>query len=156
VSASGRALGLGAISGLRSMSGPALVSRAAAAGRLPLGGTALAFLGSPRVSKALLVAALGEVIGDKLPMTPSRTSPPPLLGRAASGALVGAALFVSEGCRAAPGAVVGSSAAVAAAFAGERLRALAGEKTGLPDPVLALVEDAVVLLGGPRLLKGVG
>jgi len=151
-----RALGLGAISGLRSMSGPALVSRAASTGRLSLEGTAFAFLGSSRVSKALLVAALGELVGDKLPMTPSRTSTPPLLGRAASGALLGAALFVSEGRRAAPGAVLGSSAAVAAAFAGERLRALAGEKTGLPDPVLALVEDAVVLLGGPRLLKGVG
>lgn len=156
MSALRRALGLGAISGLRSMSGPALVSRAAATGRLSLEGTTLAFLGSPRVSKALLVAALGELLGDKLPMTPSRTSPPPLLGRAASGALVGAALFASDGRRAAPGAAVGSSAAVAAAFAGERLRALAGDKTGLPDPVLALIEDAVVLLGGPRLLKGVG
>lgn len=150
-----RTLGLGAISGLRSTSGPALVSRAAATGRLSLEGTTLAFLGSPRVSKTLLVMALGEFLGDKLPMTPSRTSPPPLLGRAASGALVGAALFSSEGRHAAPGAVVGSSAAVVAALGGERLRALAGEKMGLPDLVVALVEDAVILLGGPRLLKDV-
>ncbi len=150
-----RALGLGAISGLRSMSGPALVSRAAATRRLSLEGTTLAFLGSPLVANTLLVAALGEFLADKLPMTPSRTSPPPLLGRAASGALVGAALFASYGRRAAPGAAVGSSAALAAAFAGERLRALAGEKAGLPDAVVALVEDAVVLLGGSHLLKGV-
>lgn len=150
-----RTLGLGAISGLRSMSGPALLSRAAAKGSLQLEGTAFAFLGSPRISKALLVLALGELFTDKLPVTPSRTSIPPLLGRAASGALVGAALFASDGRSAATGAALGSSAAVAAAYAGERMRALAGEKSGLPDPVVALAEDAIVLVGGSRLLKGV-
>ena len=68
---------------------------------------------------------------------------------------MGAALFASDGRRAAAGAVLGSSAAVVAAFAGERLRVLVGEKTGLPDPVVALAGDAIVLLGGLRLLKDV-
>lgn len=148
-----KALGLGAISGLRSASGPAFVSRAASRGGLDLGGTRLAFLGSPRLSKALLVMALGELLGDKLPTTPSRTALPPLLGRAASGGVVGAALFVAEGRRAVAGAALGSSAAVAAAFAGESLRALLSEKGGLPDPVVALAEDAVVLLVGSRSLR---
>lgn len=155
VSASRGTLGLGAISGLRLLSGPALLSRAAAKGNLSLEGTALSFLGSPLISKTLLVMALGELVGDKIPATPSRTALPPLLGRATSGALVGAALFASDGSHAATGAAVGSSAAVASAFAGECLRALAGEKTRLPDPVVALAEDAVVLLGGSLLLKGV-
>jgi uncharacterized membrane protein len=150
-----RALGLGAISGLRSLSGPAFVSRAASRGDLNLDGTILAFLGSPRISKALVLMELGELVGDKLPATPSRTSPPPLLGRAASGALVGAAVFVSEGRRATTGAALGSTAAIAGAFAGERLRALAVEKTGLPDPVVALAEDATVLLVGLRSLRNV-
>jgi uncharacterized membrane protein len=150
-----RALGLGAISGLRSLSGPAFVSRAASRGDLDLDGTILAFLGSPRISKALVLMELGELVGDKLPATPSRTSPPPLLGRAASGALVGAAVFVSEGRRATTGAALGSTAAIAGAFAGERLRALAVEKTGLPDPVVALAEDATVLLVGLRSLRNV-
>ncbi|MBA2713872.1 MAG: DUF4126 domain-containing protein, partial [Rubrobacteraceae bacterium] len=79
----------------------------------------------------------------------------PLLGRAASGGVVGAALFVAEGRRAVAGAALGSSAAVAAAFAGERLRALLSEKGGLPDPVVALAEDAVVLLVGYRSLGDV-
>jgi uncharacterized membrane protein len=148
-----RALGLGAISGLRSLSGPAFVSRAASRGDLDLDGTILAFLGSPSLSKALVLMELGELVGDKLPATPSRTSPPPLLGRAASGALVGAAVFVSEGHRATTGAALGSTAAIAAAFAGERLRALAFEKTGLPDPVVALAEDATVLHVGLRSLR---
>jgi uncharacterized membrane protein len=150
-----RALGLGAISGLRSLSGPAFVSRAASHGHLDLEGTPIAFLGSPRLSTVLILMELGELVGDKLPTTPSRTSPPPLLGRAVSGAVVGAAVFVSEGSRATTGAAVGSTAAIVAAFAGERLRALAVEKTGLPDPVVALAEDATVLLVGLRSLRNV-
>jgi uncharacterized membrane protein len=146
------ALGMGAISGLRFVSGPALISRAASRGALNLEGTSLAFLGSPRLSKVLSVGALGELIVDKLPTTPSRTALPTLLCRAASGGLVGAALFASEGRRAAAGAALGSSAALAASFAGEGLRALTVEKTGLPDPVVALAEDTVVLLVGSRSL----
>jgi uncharacterized membrane protein len=152
VSVSG-ALGLGAISGLRSLSGPAFVSHAASRGDLDLDRTVFAFLGSPYVFKALVLMELGELVGDKLPVTPSRTSPPPLFGRAASGALVGAAVF--EGRRATIGAALGSTAAIGAAFAGERLRALAVEKTGLPDPVVAFAEDAIVLLVGLRSLRNV-
>jgi uncharacterized membrane protein len=150
-----RALGLGAISGLRSLSGPAFVSRAASRGDLDLDRTVFAFLGSPRIFKTLVLMELGELFGDKLPATPSRTSLPPLLGRAASGALAGAAVFVSEGRSATIGAALGSTAAIAAAFAGERLRALTVEKTGLPDPVVAVAEDATVLLVGFRSLRNV-
>ena len=150
-----RALGLGAISGLRSLSGPAFVSHAASHGHLDLEGTPLAFLGSSRLSKILILMELGELVGDKLPTTPSRTALPPLLGRAVSGAVVGATVFVSDGRRATTGAGLGSTAAIVAAFAGERLRALAVEKTGLPDPVVALAEDATVLIVGLRSLRNV-
>jgi uncharacterized membrane protein len=148
-----KALALGAISGLRAASGPAFVSRAASRGDLDLGGTPLAFLGSPRLSKALTVAQLGEMIGDKLPATPGRTALPPLLGRAASGGLVGAAAYVSESRSVVTGAVLGSAAAVVAAFAGEKLRAIVGQKTGLPDALVAVAEDAVVFIVGSRTSK---
>ncbi len=150
-----RAIGLGAISGLRSMSGPAFVSLAASHGKLNLEGTHLAFLGSSRLSKVLVLMELGELVVDKLPQTPSRTELPSLLGRAASGALVGAAVFVSDGRRATTGAALGSTAAIVAAFAGERLRALAVEKTALPDLVAALAGDATVLIVGLRSLRHV-
>jgi uncharacterized membrane protein len=150
-----RALVLGAISGLRSASGPAFVGRAASRGDMDLGGTPLAFLGSPRLSKALTVAQLGEMIGDKLPAVPSRMRLMPLLGRAASGGLVGAAAFLSEDRRAATGTILGSSSAIVAAFAGEKLRAIVGRKTGLPDLLVAVAEDAVVLLVGSRASKNV-
>ena len=148
-----KALALGAISGLRFASGPAFVARAAKAGDMDLGGTTLAFLGSPLLSKALTMLQLGEMVGDKLPAVPSRTRLMPLLGRAASGGMVGAAAFFSDDRRAATGVLLGSSAAVAAAFAGEGVRALVGRGMGLPDPVIALAEDTVVLLVGYRASK---
>ena len=136
------------------MAAPAALSRTAANGRLDgLGATRFAVLGSPRVSELLTLFEFGELIGDKLPMTPSRTSPPPLLGRAASGAFVGAALFASEGRGTATGGALGAVAAVASAYAGERLRARIGQATRAPDPAVALLEDAVVLFGSYRLLR---
>ena len=145
-----KALGLGAISGLRSASGPAFVSRAAARGDMDLGGTGLAFLGSPLLAKALTVMQIGETVGDKLPFAPSRSNIMPLVGRAISGGLVGAAAYVSADRRALAGVLLGSSAAVATTFVGEGLRGLVVEKTGLPDLAVALAEDAVVLLVGSR------
>jgi uncharacterized membrane protein len=150
-----RTLALGAISGLRAASGPAFVGRAASRGDMDLGDTPLAFLGSPLLSKALTIAQLGEIVGDKLPATPSRTALPPLFGRAASGGLVGAAAFISDGRSATTGAALGSFAAVVAAFAGEKLRAIVGRKIGLPDAVVAVAEDAVVLLVGFRASRSV-
>jgi uncharacterized membrane protein len=150
-----KALALGAISGVRSLSGPAFVCHAASRGDLNLAGTPLAFLGSRFLSRALVIMELGELVVDKLPMAPSRTALPPLLGRAASGGLVGAAVFSSDGRRATTGAALGSAAAIFAALAGERLRALAVEKTGLPGLVVALAEDGIVFLIGFSSLKDV-
>jgi uncharacterized membrane protein len=149
-----RVLGMGAITGLRSTAGPGALSRAVSDGRIGgLEDTSFAALGSPGVSTALRIMELGEFIGDKLPLTPSRTSPLPLLGRGASGALVGAALFASEKRPAAVGSVLGAAAALAGAYAGERLRLHIGERLGVPDPVVALLEDGLVLLAGARLLR---
>ena len=103
-----KALALGAISGLRSASGPAFVARAASSGDMDLSGTTLAFLGSPRLSKALTTMQLGEIVVDKLPIAPGRTALLPLLGRAASGGLVGGAVFISEDRRAVTGALLGA------------------------------------------------
>ncbi len=145
---------MGAITGLRSTAGPATLSRSVADGRVEgLEGTPFAILGSPRVSTALRLMEIGEMVVDKLPVTPSRTSPPPLLGRMASGGLVGAALFASEDRRSLVGGALGAAAALASAYAGERLRLQASEKLGVPDPIVALLEDGLVLLAGSRLLR---
>ena len=149
-----RALGLGAVAGLRSMAAPAALSRAVERGDVGgLDGTPFAALGSPGVSIAMRMLEIGEFVGDKLPVAPSRTSPPPLLGRAASGAFVGSALFVSKERRAVTGGVLGAVSALMGAYAAERLRIRIAEKLGMPDPVVALLEDGTVLFGAARLLR---
>lgn len=140
-----KAVGLGAISGLRTTSGSAFLSRAASRGGISLEDTPFRFLGSRKASTVLQLILLGELVIDKLPGVASRTAPHPLLGRAVSGALVGAALSASEGRRLPSGALLGAASAVTAAFAGERLRAAIGERTGTPDPLVGAAEDAVVL-----------
>ena len=135
------------------MTAPAALSRAVERGDLGnLEQTPFATLGSPRVSTALWVLAIGEMLVDKLPIAPSRTSPLPLLGRATSGGLVGAALFASEGRRVAAGGALGAVSALMGAYAGERLRSLGAQKLGVPDVLIALLEDGTVLLGATRLL----
>jgi uncharacterized membrane protein len=150
-----RTLGLGAISGMRSMAAPAILSRAVERGDLDgLENTPFAAFGSPRVSTVLRMFEIGEMLVDKLPvMVPSRTSPPPLFGRAVAGAIAGAALFAAGGRRIATGGVLGGASAVAAAYATERLRRQVAERLGVPDPIVALLEDGLVLFGGARLLR---
>jgi len=109
-------------------------------------------LGSPKVSNTLTMLMIGEMIGDKTPFVPSRTSAPSLLGRLLSGALVGTTLFASEGRHGSSGAVLGALSALGAAYAGEGLRA-AGTRKGIPDPILGTLEDRAILTIGTRLLR---
>jgi uncharacterized membrane protein len=145
---------MGAITGLRTTAAPAALSRAVSEGRIEgLEDTPFSLLGVPGVSMVLRIFEIGELIVDKLPVTPSRTSLPPLLGRMASGALVGAALFASEDRDTAVGGLLGAAAALASAYAGESLRVRAAQRLGVPDPLGALIEDAIVLIAGARLLR---
>ena len=89
-----------------------------------------------------------------MPLIPSRTSLPVLLGRAASGALVGAASFASEKRRPATGGALGAASAMTAAYAGEKFRTEGAQRLGLPNLFAGLLEDGLVLLGGRRLLSG--
>jgi len=147
-------VGLAAMTGLRSMAGPALLSRAIRRGGVgELRGNLFGALGSPKISALLQLLMVGEMIADKTPFVPARTSAPALTGRALSGALVGAALFAAAGRRPIVGATLGVPSAVAAAYAGEKLRVRGPEKLGVPSSVLGFLEDGVVLFGGTRLLR---
>ncbi len=132
------------------MSGPALLARSVRRGDAKAPN--LPALSSARVSNLLALLAVGEMIADKTPFVPSRTSAPALLGRAISGALVGAELFSSEGRRRNSGAILGALSALAAAYTGEKLRS-EGTRKGIPDPLLASLEDRLVLSLGTRLLQ---
>ncbi len=147
-------VGLAAITGLRSMAGPALLSRAIRRGGVEqLQGTPFAALGSPRISTLLQLLMVGEMIADKTPFIPARTSTAALAARALSGALVGAALATGAGQHPVMGAVFGGPSAVAAAYAGETFRVRGTQKLGVPGSVLGFLEDGIVLFGGTRLLR---
>jgi uncharacterized membrane protein len=63
---------VGITSGLRALTGLASVSWAAHFGTLPLDHTWRAFLGSAFTPYILTLKAIGELVNDKLPKTPSR------------------------------------------------------------------------------------
>jgi uncharacterized membrane protein len=149
------ALAIGFIAGLRSMTAPAIVAWAASFGWLNLEGTALAFLGTPAARFILLALMLGELALDKLPFTPSRTHPGPFGARIVSGALAGAALMAGLGGSLGLGAVAGGLGGVAGTLAGYRARAGLVRALGVPDYVVALLED-VVAVGGALLIVAAG
>lgn len=145
------AAGLGAVSGLRTLTGVASVSRELAGRRrLPRSASRLeAWLADDLVAAAVTGLALGELVADKLPGLPDRVAPGPLFGRATVGGVLGA-LAAGADHRAA-GAVAGMAGAVAGAYLGWFLRREAARVTLLPDPAIALVEDAVAVTAGREL-----
>jgi uncharacterized membrane protein len=143
------ALLIGVVAGLRSMTAPALVSWAAHLGWLPLGGTWLAFLGYAWTPWLLTLFALGELIIDKLPSTPSRTAPPGFAGRIVTGALSGAAVATAGGAMVG-GIVAGIAGAVIGTLGGHAFRARLAGAFGRDRPA-ALIEDAIAI-GGALLI----
>ncbi|MEO8081588.1 MAG: DUF4126 family protein [Caldimonas sp.] len=136
---------IGIVAGLRALAAPAAVSWAAYLGWLPLAGTPLAFLGHPAAPWIFTVLALGELVGDQLPKTPSRKLPLPFGARVVSGALCGAALATSSGQLVA-GLVAGIAGAVLGTLGGAVARARLAQAFGRDLPA-GLVED-VVAIGG--------
>ncbi len=142
---------LGVIAGLRSMTPPAIVAWAARLGWLHLDGTPLAWLARSGTTYVLTVLMLGELVGDKLPKTPSRTAVGPFLARVLTGAFAGAALGAGHGQRLAPGAIVGALGAVAGTLGGYRARTGLVRAFGVPDYAVAIAEDFLAV-GGAFLL----
>lgn len=138
---------IGLVAGLRSMTAPAIVSRAAGSGDLRLNGTPLEKLGSPASANIFAALAAGELVADKLPFIPNRTDPGPLAARVASGGLCGAAICLATKRPALTGAVLGGLAAIGGAFLGYELRKRAAQN-GSPDFAVALVEDAAAVSCG--------
>jgi uncharacterized membrane protein len=138
---------MGVIAGLRSMTAPAAVSWAARWGWLHVENTWLAFLGFQFTPYILTLLAIGELIADKLPKTPSRKAPGPFGFRIVSGALCGAAL----GAGSLSGAIAGALGAVVGTLGGYEFRKRLVKATGGRDFPIALLED-VIAVGGAALI----
>jgi uncharacterized membrane protein len=139
---------IGILTGLRSLTAPAVVAIAARLNWINLQGSALSFMGSTPAAAIFAVLAIGELIGDKLPSTPSRLKPPGLIARFILGGLSGAGVAVAGGQSIGVGAVLGAVGGIAGAFAGYRVRTALVKAFKVPDYVIALLEDAVAIAGG--------
>ena len=137
---------IGVVAGLRSMTAPAVVSWGARLGWLHLENTWLAFLGSPITPYILSVLAIGELINDKLPKTPSRKTPVPFAARVVVGALCGAALGASSQALVG-GLLAGMLGAVAGTLGSYEVRSRAVKAIGGKDLPIALLEDALAICG---------
>ena len=138
-------LGIGFVSGLRTFTGPAVVSWFACYGRLSLQDTPLQFMSSRAAVVIFSLLALVEYVGDKLPRTPSRTNLGPLLGRVLFGAVSGAALAVAGAQSLPVGAVLGGIGAVVGAHTGYQVRKRLVARLGVKDLYVALPEDLVAI-----------
>lgn len=144
---------IGVVSGLRSLTAPAVVAWGARLGWLNLANTRLAFLGSmPSVIIFSLLAVL-ELIADQLPSTPARTKPPGLIARIVLGGLSGAALALGGAQSLIPGALLGAAGGIVGAFAGYQARTGLVKALKVPDIVIALIEDAVAIAGAIVLVR---
>jgi uncharacterized membrane protein len=135
---------LGVVAGLRSMTPPAAVSWAARLGWLRLESSPLAFLGFTITPYILTVLAIAELIGDKLPKTPSRKTLVAFAARITTGALSGAALGVPDGALIG-GLLAGALGGVAGTLGGYELRTRMVKATGGKDLPIALIEDAITI-----------
>ncbi|MEO7261607.1 MAG: DUF4126 domain-containing protein [Jatrophihabitantaceae bacterium] len=131
-----RAIMLGLATGGRSTAGLAALALT--------NGSSGGALGSPWTRRLAGVAAAGELVGDKLPQTPSRLQPRGLALRLAFGAVAGAVLTHREGGsrnRAALAGALGLLGAGAGSRLGASWRQTAGRRFGKDLPG-ALIEDA--------------
>jgi uncharacterized membrane protein len=141
------ALLIGVVAGLRALTPPAVVAWGAWLGWLDLDGKWSHWMGSWITVTILTVLLVVELITDQLPKTPSRKSPPQFGARLITGAFAGAVIgsasyhtFSSLGA-----GVVG---AVLGTLGGYEARKRLVAANGGRDLPIALLEDAVAVLGG--------
>jgi uncharacterized membrane protein len=133
---------MGAVSGLRAFTGPAIISEAARHKWLKLKRTPLAWLATDRAARISTILAVSELVADKLPFMPDRTEGPSLASRFLAGAICGVAIARRrKRTELAIGALVGGSAAIVAAYAGYQYR----KSVKLRPVAAALIEDGVAI-----------
>ena len=118
-------IAVGAITGMRSMAGPALLARRH-------GGV---------LSGVLPLMAMGEMVLDKTSVVGDRTDAVPLAGRALMGAVVGGYIARQNGGDVVAGAAIGAATAIAAAHLAMRIR----QRLPLSTVAGGALEDAIVM-----------
>jgi uncharacterized membrane protein len=147
------AIAIGLLTGLRAFTPIALVSWLAIWGWLPLGGSPFWFIGTTPCAVSLSIFAFGELIADKFPKIPARTQPGPLGGRIIAGAISAAAIYRAAGQPLLLGVICGAIGSIGGTFGGYQARHFFVQRLRIPDFVVALAEDFVVIAGTLLLVK---
>jgi uncharacterized membrane protein len=137
---------LGLTTGLRSMTPMAIICWFAHFGYLSVEGTWASWTAHPVAVAVFTVFAVGELIADKLPRTPSRISPVPLMARLVLGGLAGAIAATAMSGPGLEGALLGVAGAALGAYGGFMLRREMVEQIGCPDWPIAVAEDIFTVL----------
>jgi len=138
---------IGVVAGLRAVTAPAAVSWAAKLGWLNVEGTPFAFLHYTISPVIFTVLAVGELVNDKLPKTPSRKAPASFAVRIAMGAFSGAVIGASKQNLFA-GLLLGAIGAVVGTLGGYEARVRLTTAFGGKDLPVALLEDVVAIACG--------
>src|SRR5262245_57906436 len=133
---------IGVLTGLRSLTPPAVVAWAAHLHWIKLQ-RPLTMIGSYPVVVLFTLLAAFELVADKMPWIPNRTAPMGLVARGVMGALTGACVAAAGGQLAGIGAVCGVAGAMAGTFGGYHARKRSADALRLPDIYVALVEDLI-------------
>jgi uncharacterized membrane protein len=136
---------LGLTTGLRSMTPMAMLCWFSYNGYLSVEGTWAAWTARLWVAIVFTVLAVGELIADKLPKTPSRIAPGPLLWRLVMGGLAGAIAATAMSGPGLEGVLLCVVGALVGAFAGFMIRRDLVEKFMCADWPIAVAEDLVTI-----------
>jgi len=140
--------------GCSAMAAPAAVSWAAHLGWLDVKGTWASFVGHTAVAWVLGLLALSELVTDQLPQTPSRIVPVQFSARVINGTFCGAVLGAAQG-RTLWGAILGAVGAVLGTLLGYRFRTGLTRANHGHDRPVALLEDAIALLGALWIVRSI-
>ena len=136
---------IGIVTGLRSLTAPAVVAWAVHLGWIDLSASRLAFMGSAWVVGIFTLLALLELVADQLPKTPARTTAVPLAARIVMGSLTGACVGIAGGSSLWLGALFGAVGGIAGAFAGYHGRVGLVRALDVPDFAIAIPEDLIAV-----------
>jgi uncharacterized membrane protein len=137
---------LGLATGLRSMTPMAVLCWFAYLGFLPVEGTWASWTARVASVAIITVLAVCELVADKLPRTPNRIAPGPLLVRLVLGGLAGSIAATAMNGPGLEGVLLGLIGAALGAFAGFMIRRDVVQTVGCPDWPVALAEDLLTIL----------
>jgi uncharacterized membrane protein len=137
---------LGMVTGMRSMTAMAVLCWFAYRGDLSLDDTWASWAAKLTTAIVFTVLGLGELVADKLPKTPNRIAPGPLLVRIVMGGLIGSIVAAGLNGSEFEGIILGVGGALIGSFGGFLIRREIVSRLDCKDWHVALAEDATAIL----------